>query len=310
MFSTRPKKRDTQRVPRSGTSITRRLARAAAIHPWRVVAAWGLILAASIVAIGTLLGSAFTSDASLTTSTDSVTAEKQIADNFPRDVRVDDAVIIHSGKLIATDREFRAFVADVRSSIKGTGAARTVRDPYAPHQPAISKDGHAAVMTLVLGHDAESGIVKVLDEVSAANAAAGFDVTITGANTLDHDFAELSQSDLTNGELRFGLPAAMIVLIMVFGALVAAFVPISIAIGSIIVTVAISSVLGPVHVFVLLHRQHDHRDGTRARHRLQPLCSLADTARSGRRAARRSTRSSPPVAPAARQCCSLAVPSS
>ena len=63
-------------------------------------------------------------------------------------------------------------------------------------------------------------------------------------NTLDHDFTELSESDLTNGELKFGLPAAMIVLILVFGALVAAFIPMSIAILSIIVTVAISSVLG------------------------------------------------------------------
>ena len=244
MFSTRPKERDAQLVPRSGTSITQRLARAAAVHPWRVVAAWGLVLVASIVAIGTLLGSAFTSDASLTTSPDSVKAEKVIADSFSQGDRIDEAVIIHSGKLSATSQEFRAFVADVRSSIKDTGAAQTVRDPYAADRPAISKDGHAAVVTLVLGHDAETGIVKVLDEVSAANSAAGFDVTITGANTLDHDFTELSESDLTNGELKFGLPAAMIVLILVFGALVAAFIPMSIAIGSIIVTVAISSVLG------------------------------------------------------------------
>jgi RND superfamily putative drug exporter len=97
---------------------------------------------------------------------------------------------------------------------------------------------------LVLGHDAETGIAKVLDEVVAADSAAGFDVTITGAHTLNHDFNELSESDLTNGELKFGLPAAMIVLVLVFGALVAAFIPMSIAIGSIIVTVAISSVLG------------------------------------------------------------------
>ena len=100
------------------------------------------------------------------------------------------------------------------------------------------------MVTLVLGHDPETGIVEVLDEVVAADAAADFDVDITGANTLDHDFTELSESDLTNGELKFGLPAAMIVLILVFGALVAAFIPMSIAIMSIIVTVAISSVLG------------------------------------------------------------------
>ena len=94
------------------------------------------------------------------------------------------------------------------------------------------------------GHDAEDGIVEVIDEVVAADSAAGFEVDVTGVNTLDHDFTELSESDLTNGELKFGLPAAMIVLVLVFGALVAAFIPMSIAILSIIVTVAISSVLG------------------------------------------------------------------
>jgi RND superfamily putative drug exporter len=243
MFSTRPQERDDRLVHASGTSITQRLARSAALHPWRVVAAWGLILAAAVVAIGTLLGSAFNSDASLTTTPDSAKAEKVIADHFSQDERIDEAVIIHSTELSAKSPEFKAFVADVRSSIEATGAAQT-RDPYAPDQPAISEDGHAAVVTLVLGHDAETGIAKVLDEVVSADSASGFDVTITGANTLDHDFNELSESDLTNGELKFGLPAAMIVLILVFGALVAAFIPMSIAIASIIVTVAVSSVLG------------------------------------------------------------------
>jgi RND superfamily putative drug exporter len=97
---------------------------------------------------------------------------------------------------------------------------------------------------LVLGPDPETGIVDVIDEVTAADADAAFEVDITGGNTLDHDFTELSESDLTNGELKFGLPAAMIVLVLVFGALVAAFIPMSVAIMSIIVTVAISSVLG------------------------------------------------------------------
>jgi RND superfamily putative drug exporter len=205
-----------------------------------------MVLVASVVVIATLLGSAFSSDASLTTSTDSVKAEKVITENFSQGDRVDEAVIIHSTQFSTESPEFTAFVAAVRSSIQNTGAAQTVRDPYAAEQPAISEDGHAAVVTLVLGGDAETGIVKVLDEVAAADSAADFDVNITGANTLDHDFAELSESDLTNGELKFGLPAAMIVLILVFGALVAAFIPVSIAIGSIIVTVAISSLLGQV----------------------------------------------------------------
>ena len=246
MSATRSEVHDEQLAHPSRTSITQTLARFSAVHPWRVLTTWGLVLAASVVAIGTLLGSAFTSDGSITSNPDSVRAEQVIADNFSQADRIDDAVVIYSADLTSEDPGFKTFVSDLRVSIEATGATTTVRDPYASDQPAISEDGHAVVVTLVLGPDPEAGIVDVIDEVVAADAAEGFDVDITGVNTLDHDFTELSESDLTDGELKFGLPAAMIVLVLVFGALVAAFIPMSIAILSIIVTVAISSVLGQV----------------------------------------------------------------
>ena len=246
MFAKPPNNSDSRPEHASGTSITQRLARSAAVHPWRVVAAWGLILLVSVVAIGGLIGSAFTSDGSITSNPDSVKADQLLAENFAQADRIDDAVIIYSAQLTSEDPEFRAFVADLRSSIEGTGDAQTVRDPYAADASGISEDGHAAVVTLVLGSDPETGIVEVIDAVRDADANASFVVDITGTNTLDHDFTELSESDLTNGELKFGLPAALIVLVLVFGALVAALLPMSIAIISIIVTVAISSALGQV----------------------------------------------------------------
>ena len=62
--------RRAESAPRA--SFTQYLARVSAVHPWRVLTAWGLILAASVVAIGALIGSAFTSDGTLTTNPDSV----------------------------------------------------------------------------------------------------------------------------------------------------------------------------------------------------------------------------------------------
>ena len=244
MSAVRVKEGDHQVAHRQGTSATQRLARSAALHPWRTVTAWGLILVASIVVIATLIGSAFTSDGTLTTDPDSARAESIIGENFAQGDRIDEAVIIHSSRFRADSPEFMAFVADFRSSIEATGAVQVVRDPYAADQMAISEDGRAVVSTMVLAHDSDAGIEDILDEVVSADSNADYDVTITGSNTLDHDFTELSESDLTNGELKFGLPAAMVVLVLVFGALVAAFIPMGIAIMSIIVTVAISSVLG------------------------------------------------------------------
>src|SRR3954452_13696077 len=242
-------RRTTHRSTRngSGASRTQRLARASARHPWRVVTGWLVLVAASVLVIGAFLGSALTSDASITTRPDSVKADDLISRSFPQGRSFDESVIVHSGRLTADDPAFRSFVTDLRSRITATGAVRTVSDPYAgPPAAGLSGDRHAAVVTLLLGNDPETGIGRVVDEVDARDAAPGFDVSIGGVNTLDHDFNELSQSDLKKGELQFGLPAALIVLLLVFGAVVAATIPMVVAVLSIIVAVAASALVGQV----------------------------------------------------------------
>jgi RND superfamily putative drug exporter len=210
-----------------------------------MLVAWGFILLASFVAIGTLLGSALTTDANITTHPDSVVASDRLAESFPQSHTVDEIVIVHSADLAASDPTFVSFVDDVRSSIEGTGAVATVGDPYAKSAAgAISEDGHAVAVTVLMGSDPEDGITSVVDAVTAADGQSGFDVSITGTYTLGYDFTELSASDLQKGEMQFGLPAAMVVLLLVFGAVVAAFIPLGMAIGSIIVAVAISALVG------------------------------------------------------------------
>ena len=57
----------TSRVGRGGRpwlargrvmALTQRVVRLSALRPWRVLAAWGLVVVASVAAIATLLGSA------------------------------------------------------------------------------------------------------------------------------------------------------------------------------------------------------------------------------------------------------------
>ena len=229
------------------TSLTQRLARFSAVHPWRVMAAWAVVLIASMAAIATLLGSALTTDAEITTSPDSVKAKELLEASFPNLDPVDEVVVIRSADLAASDPAFKAFVSTVSSSLTDTGATETVSNPYADGAgSAISDDGHAVAVLVTLGDDAEDGIVDILGEVDAADGSDGFDVAVSGEWTLDHDFNELSNKDLEKGEVQFGLPAALIVLLLVFGAVVAAFIPMGIAIVSIIVAVAASALVGQV----------------------------------------------------------------
>jgi RND superfamily putative drug exporter len=229
------------------TSFTQRLAHGSALHPWRVVVAWGLVLVASVVLIGSLLGSALSSDGSLTNRPESVRADEALSGSFPQGDRVDEAVVIRSRQLSAKDPEFRGFVAAVRSSLQDTGATASVGDPYAAGgSSGVSDDGHAVAVTVALGVDPEAMINDVVDEVVAADADPSFDVAIAGTYTLGRDFNELSASDLQKGELQFGLPAALIVLLLVFGAVVAATLPMTISLISIIVAVAASAVIGQI----------------------------------------------------------------
>ena len=87
-----------------------------------------------------------------------------------------------------------------------------------------------------------------------ADGGAGFAAHVTGSFTLDRDLEELSASDLSKGELQFGLPAALIVLLLVIGTLVGVAIPMLMAIISIVVALAVTAVVGqafPLNLFVL-----------------------------------------------------------
>ena len=70
---------------------------------------------------------------------------------------------------------------------------------------------------------------------------------------MGRDFEKVSEEDLQQGELKFGLPAAMIILLLVFGTVVGALVPLTMALISIIVALALVAVIGQffeVNLFV------------------------------------------------------------
>ena len=86
----------------------------------------------------------------------------------------------------------------------------------------------------------------------ASTVERGFDAAITGEFTLDADFSTLAEEDLANGELGFGLPAALIVLLIVFGSVVGGLIPLLMAIVAIVVGLALTALVGqawPLSVF-------------------------------------------------------------
>jgi RND superfamily putative drug exporter len=120
------------------------------------------------------------------------------------------------------------------------------------NQRLVSRDRHAVLIQLFVGGDA--AIKPVVSLVERASQHPGFSAAITGVHTVGNDFNTLSQRDLEHGELAFGLPAALIVLVLVFGAVVAGLVPVLMALLSIVVGlgfVALLTVEFSLSVFIV-----------------------------------------------------------
>ena len=87
-------------------------------------------------------------------------------------------------------------------------------------------------------------VVPLVELVQSEDGQDGFQVSITGSLTADADFEKLSEEDLQKGELLIGLPAALIILLLVFGAVVAGLVPVLLGLLSIVIAVALTALVG------------------------------------------------------------------
>ena len=228
--------------------MTERLARHAALHPKRMLAIWGAIFAASVAAIALLLPSAITTDATVTNDPESQQGYDAMGRHLPRSNDfVNEVVLLRAaGKDVTTDPEVRGEVEKLAAALQATGRTASVATYYdSRDEGLVSPDRDSTAITIGMGPDAEDGIKDVLEVVEDADRGP-YEVTITGEFTADNDFLEISNKDLKEGELFFGLPAAMLVLLIVFGAVVASFVPVLLAIVSIVFALALVALVGQV----------------------------------------------------------------
>ena len=225
--------------------VTGRLARAASLHPWRTLAAWGAAIVLSLVAVGGLLGSALTTEAEMTNDPESYRAYDLVGEHFPpSDDYVNELVVVRSRSFDVDDPAFRGTVDRLARALEDTGAVQPVRTYTTTDAPElVSPSRRATVIPIGIRGDGESGIERVIAVVEGAETP-DFETAVTGEFTADRDFTTLSEEDLQKGELQFGLPAALIILLLVFGAVVAGLVPVLVALVAIVVALGLTALVG------------------------------------------------------------------
>jgi uncharacterized membrane protein YdfJ with MMPL/SSD domain len=235
---------------------TQSLASASARHPWRTIGAWVAVSVLSVAAIVTLLGGSLTTEGEPTNNPQAYRALDIVERAFPPEsgTTVTDIVIVRSEEYTVDSPQFESFVRGllVRSETEALAQGRTTYDAPGGGAELVSEDGHATIVPIGIVDDDETE--AVIEAVERADEDPAFAVAVTGDETLDEDFNVLSQEDLENGELKFGLPAALIILLLVFGAVVAGLVPLLMAAVSIVVALGLTALVAQqfeLSVFVI-----------------------------------------------------------
>jgi uncharacterized membrane protein YdfJ with MMPL/SSD domain len=231
--------------------LTSSAGRWSATHPRAAILAW-LVGVAGLLLAGHAIGTAQLSDADMSVG-QAGGAEQAISRNFDR--HATEYVLFTSARRTIRDASYRKTVADVVAAVESTGAVRLVQSPLDPrfaHQ--VSADGRAALLQFqVRGPtaDARHRVVPVLDAVRHVASTAG-DVRVaeTGDASIAKSIDDTVVADLHRAEW-LSFPMTLVVLLVAFGTVVAALVPLGLAVLAILAAnglVAFSSHLSGVSV--------------------------------------------------------------
>ncbi|MCC6224646.1 MAG: MMPL family transporter [Thermoleophilia bacterium] len=218
-------------------------------HPWRVVAAWAAAAAGALALIGGFLGDALTTDADLTGSPESIRAERLLEERLRGETPIREVVIVRSETLTVDEPEFVEFVSGLGEDLRALGpqviqggtSYYLTRD-----ESLVSADRRTTLLPLVLAggyEEAADAVGSVLRVTRAADVDPRFDVLQNGLASVGKDFEQVSKHDLQTGEV-YGLIAALVILVLVFGAVVAALVPALLALVAIAVALGAVALIG------------------------------------------------------------------
>jgi uncharacterized membrane protein YdfJ with MMPL/SSD domain len=226
---------------KKSNNIAARMGRWSATH-WKTAVFGWLAFVVAALAIGQVVGT------KQITMDDWNVGQSHHADQILKDAGFQhdpqtEIVVVQSKTLTATDPAFRAVVNDVVNKVEPFTTIKNLRSPYDPGRAAqISADGHTAMVEWDMkGKDtlAKTRIgtfTTLTDRVAKANPAfyVGEAGSISSGKALDEAF----NSQLAKAGER-SIPLTLLVLLLVFGAIVAAGVPLLLALSAVAATIGL-----------------------------------------------------------------------
>jgi uncharacterized membrane protein YdfJ with MMPL/SSD domain len=219
------------------TNIAARAAQWSAAHRRLAIFGW-LAFVVLAIAVGGAVGQRELTDA------EAVSGESGRAEIALEESKLNpnsELVLIQSDSETATDSGFEAAVGEVSERLGGVGSVTDLSSP-ASGGGKVSADGHSALVEFEIPGSKEQAEEKV-DASLAATAAAqrhnpDLRVEQFGGASASKAIEAVFSEDLSKAETT-SLPVTLLILLVVFGALVAALVPLLIAFSGVAATLGL-----------------------------------------------------------------------
>ena len=235
--------------------MTEFLARVSSRKPLLTIALWLLVALIGGALSGSLLESGTTTEFRMGGGAESVRAARLLEDRLRGPEPITETVIVQSESLTVDAPAFRERVETLYEEIIALGSDQvTLGQHYYQlnNEALVSPDRTTTLMPLALTGDleeAERNVEHILEIVEKADAASEFRVLIVGTATISVETNELARHDLEQGE-RVGVPVALLILVVLFGTIVAALVPIGLSVICIIAALGLAALIGQVFELV------------------------------------------------------------
>jgi len=211
----------------------------------RKTAIWGwLAFVVAAVMIGGAVGTKTLENSQIGVG-ESAKADRAIRAASPE--HADELVLIQTGTATATDPSFRAVVVDLQRRLAAVPHTQAFEGPYAAANAGqISGDGRSALIRFqIAGDDTEvmNRVGPALRIVAASQADnPGFTIGEFGDASSSKQIEDVISDDFSKA-LITSLPITLVILLIAFGALVAAGVPLLLALTAVLATIGL---IGPI----------------------------------------------------------------
>jgi len=226
---------------RQSNNLAARMGRWSASH-WKTAVFGWLAFVVAALAIGHMVGTKQIDQKDANVG-QSHRADRMLQDaGFQSDPQTE-IVLVQSKSLKATDPAFHNVVNDVFSAVAPFRAIKNLRSPYDPGNAAqISADGHSALVEWEMKGDSDYATKRIvaIQRATAAVAKAhpGFYVGEAGSISSGKALNDAFNKQLAQAGER-SIPLTLVILLLVFGAIVAAGVPLLLALSAVAATIGL-----------------------------------------------------------------------